>query len=68
MNPSASSPIVSDVTGHKRILEDFLRAISSNSRPRCDGHEGRRSVALVQAIYKSAELNEPITLEDGKLY
>lgn len=61
-NLSASSPVVSDVSGHKRIIEDFLHAISSNTTPRCDGREGRRSVALVQAIYKSAELGKPLNL------
>lgn len=53
-NPSSTSPIVSDVSGHKRILEDFLKAIATNSTVRCDGREGRRSVKLVQAIYESA--------------
>ena len=53
-NRSSSSPIVSDVSGHKRILEDFIEAIRTNGNPRCDGQEGRRSVALVQAIYESA--------------
>ncbi|HEV8370852.1 MAG TPA: Gfo/Idh/MocA family oxidoreductase [Pyrinomonadaceae bacterium] len=53
-NPSSTSPIVSDVSGHKRILEDFLKAIATNTTPRCDGREGRRSVKLVQAIYESA--------------
>jgi predicted dehydrogenase len=53
-NLSASSPVVSDVCGHQRVLEDFLGAIQSNKQPRCDGQEGRRSVALVQAIYKAS--------------
>jgi predicted dehydrogenase len=53
-NRSSSSPIVSDVSGHKRILEDFVNAIETNGTPRCDGREGRRSVELVQAIYESA--------------
>ena len=53
-NRSSSSPIVSDVSGHKRIVEDFVNAIKTNGTPRCDGREGRRSVALVQAIYESA--------------
>jgi UDP-N-acetyl-2-amino-2-deoxyglucuronate dehydrogenase len=61
-NRSASSPIVSDVSGHKSIIQDFLHAIRSNTVPRCDGREGRRSVALVQAIYKSAELGKPLNL------
>src|SRR5215204_3846474 len=45
-NRSASSPIVSDVSGHKRIIEDFMNAIATNGTPRCDGREGRRSVVL----------------------
>ncbi|HET6862011.1 MAG TPA: Gfo/Idh/MocA family oxidoreductase [Pyrinomonadaceae bacterium] len=61
-NRSANSPIVSDVSGHKSIIQDFLHAIRSNTVPRCDGREGRRSVALVQAIYKSAELGKPLNL------
>jgi len=50
----ATSPVISDVSGHQRILEDFLGAIETDSKPLCDGAEGRRSVALVQAIYESS--------------
>ncbi len=53
-NASASSPIVSDVGGHRRLIEDFLLAIETNTRPVCDGREGRRSVALIEAIYESS--------------
>jgi predicted dehydrogenase len=53
-NQSATSPVVSDVRGHRRILEDFLRAIETDSKPVCDGYEARRSVELVQAIYESS--------------
>ena len=52
-NPSPSSPIVSDHRAHQAVLEDFIRAIETNSRPVCDGHEGRRSLALIESIYKS---------------
>jgi predicted dehydrogenase len=51
---SAASPVVSDVTPHRRILEDFIRAIQTNGTPACDGREGRRSVAVVEAIYSAA--------------
>src|SRR5947208_615718 len=34
-NASASSPIVSDVSGHRRLIEDFVRAIDSGVRPIC---------------------------------
>jgi len=50
-NLSASSPAVNDVRGHRAVLADFVRAIQTSSVPRCPGSEGRRSVALVEAIY-----------------
>ncbi len=61
-NANVTSPVVSDVTGHQRIVEDFLRAIETNGKPICDGHEGRRSLELVQAIYESARLGKPVSL------
>jgi UDP-N-acetyl-2-amino-2-deoxyglucuronate dehydrogenase len=52
-NQSASSPVVSDVRGHQRVLQDFIDAIQTGREPTCSGREGRRSVALVEAIYKA---------------
>ncbi|HKV25223.1 MAG TPA: Gfo/Idh/MocA family oxidoreductase [Candidatus Acidoferrum sp.] len=54
-NQSATSASVSDVRGHQAVLEDFLAAIRDNRRPLCDGLEGRRSIALVEAIYRAAK-------------
>jgi len=53
-NASASTHLVSDASGHRALVEDFLRAVETGGRPVCDGREGRRSVALVRAIYESA--------------
>jgi predicted dehydrogenase len=53
-NPSASSAAVTDIRGHQKILEDFLRAIRTNGKPVCDGAEGRKSVALIEAIYRAS--------------
>ncbi len=61
-NPSATSPVVSDVSGHRKILEDFIRAIETDGAPACDGYEGRRSVELVQAIYESSRTGESVTI------
>jgi predicted dehydrogenase len=61
-NQSASSPVISDVGGHKKILADFLHAIATGSTPLCDGREGRRSLELVEAIYESARTGNPVTL------
>lgn len=67
-NPSSSSPIVSDARGHQAILEDFLRAIRTNTKPQCDGQEGRRSLALVQAIYGACRTGERVSTELTKNY
>jgi predicted dehydrogenase len=61
-NASASSPVVSDIGGHKRILQDFLQAIESKGTPRCDGREGRRSIRLVEAIYESSRTARSVSL------
>ena len=57
-NKSGSSAAVSDFRGHQTILEDFLEAIRRNRTPACDGVEGRRSIALVEAIYRAARTPE----------
>lgn len=54
-NQSASSASVSDFRGHQGVLEDFLKAIQENRAPACDGVQGRRSVALVEMIYRAAK-------------
>jgi UDP-N-acetyl-2-amino-2-deoxyglucuronate dehydrogenase len=53
-NLSASSAAVTDIRGHQKILEDFLHAIRTNAKPICDGTEGRKSVALIEAIYRAS--------------
>jgi UDP-N-acetyl-2-amino-2-deoxyglucuronate dehydrogenase len=65
-NLSPSSPIVSDARGHQAVLEDFLRAIQTNTKPRCDGQEGRRSLALVQAIYEACRTGTRVSAEFTK--
>jgi predicted dehydrogenase len=54
-NQSASSAAVTDFRGHQAVLEDFLQAIQQNRAPACDGPEGRRSLALIEAIYRAAK-------------
>jgi UDP-N-acetyl-2-amino-2-deoxyglucuronate dehydrogenase len=54
-NQSASSAAVTDFRGHQAVLEDFLEAVQHNRQPACDGAEGRRSIALVEAIYRAAK-------------
>jgi predicted dehydrogenase len=51
---SAASPVVSDVSAHQRIIEDFVRTVQTGSPLACDAREGRKSVAIVQAVYEAA--------------
>ena len=51
---SAQSATVSDALPHQRMIEDFVTAIETNGTPACDAREGRRSVEIVEAIYRSA--------------
>ena len=57
-NASANSPIVSDVRGHQRIIQDFIQSIQTGRPPVCDGEEGRRTLAVVEAIYHAARTKD----------
>ena len=59
---NAASPIVSDVTAHRAILEDFIRAAKDGARPCCDGAEGRRSVEVIEAIYRASQMGEAVDI------
>ena len=62
----ATSPVVSDTRGHRAIIEDFVRAIVSGGEPLCNGHEARRSVQLVNAIYESSQTGLAVSVTDRK--
>ncbi len=57
---NAGSPVVSDVTPHRAVLEDFIRAVNERARPACDGAEGRRSVEVITAIYQASRTGAPV--------
>jgi predicted dehydrogenase len=59
---NAASATVSDASAHQRLIEDFVTAVRSGRRPICDGVEGRRSVAVVEAVYRSAREKATIAL------
>jgi UDP-N-acetyl-2-amino-2-deoxyglucuronate dehydrogenase len=50
----ARTASVADATPHRRVFEDFIAAIRTGGAPMCDAREGRRSVAVIEAIYRSA--------------
>jgi predicted dehydrogenase len=58
----SSNPAAISHVGHARQLADFVRAIQTNSAPLVDGREGRKAVAVIEAIYQSAETGRTVTL------
>ncbi len=58
----ARPAVVADASGHQRVFEDFLAAIDGNRTPVCDAREGRKSVALIEAIYQSALTGRSVTV------
>ena len=60
---NASSPVVADVSAHRRVVEDFIRAVTGRRPPLCDGAAARASVAVIEAIYRSSSLQVPVEME-----
>jgi predicted dehydrogenase len=60
----SSNPAAISHQGHARQLTDFVEAIRSGGRPLVDGREGRKAVAVIQAIYRSAATGRTVELKD----
>lgn len=58
----ASDPAAIGHHGHTEQFRDVLAAIREGRKPAVDGHEGRRSVEIILAIYKAAELGKAVKL------
>lgn len=58
----AADPSAIGHHGHARQFQDVLGAINKGRAPLVDGPEGRRSVEIILAVYKSAETGRAITL------
>jgi predicted dehydrogenase len=62
LGSGAGSPGAISIEGHVRQLQDFIDALRENRPPVIDGREGRKAVALVEALYQSAERGVPVRL------
>ncbi|MFO0841067.1 MAG: Gfo/Idh/MocA family oxidoreductase [Gemmataceae bacterium] len=58
----SSNPAAISHEGHRRQLADFVSAIRGGGRPLVDGREGRKAVAIIEAIYRSAESGRAVRL------
>ena len=44
------------------IIADMVSAVTKGTKPAVDGHEGRKTVALLEAVYRSAAEGKEVTL------
>jgi predicted dehydrogenase len=58
----AGDPAAIGHHAHRELLKDFITALKAGRAPMIDGAEGRRSVELILAIYKSAQSGKPVKL------
>ncbi|MBN1909721.1 MAG: Gfo/Idh/MocA family oxidoreductase [Pirellulales bacterium] len=58
----AADPSAIGHHGHTHQFQDVLKAIQKGTAPLIDGHEGRRSVEVILAIYKAAETGRAVAL------
>lgn len=52
--------------GHTGQIEDILTALETGRAPAISGHDGRRTIELITAIYKSGASHTPVKLPIAK--
>jgi len=61
LGTGASDPLKGlKIEGHRRQIEDFARAVRTKRQPAIGGREGRKAIALLEAIYKSAKSGKTV--------
>lgn len=50
----SSNPAAISTEGHRRQIEDMLHAVLEDRQPIINGHEGRKSLEVVMALYQAA--------------
>ncbi len=58
----ATGPQTTDAGPHIVQYQDFVQAVRSGRPPAIDGKEGRKSIELIEAIYRSARAAGPVRL------
>jgi predicted dehydrogenase len=58
----AADPAAIGHHAHAKQFRDVLQSIKKGVKPGIDGHEGRKSVEIILAIYKSAETGRAVEL------
>ena len=51
-----------EALGNRLIAQDLVRAIETNTQPKCGMHDGRWTIEMIVATYESQRLNKPVDL------
>lgn len=62
LTDGSANPAAISNEGHRRQIEDMMRAVIENRPPMIDGREGRKSLELVTALYAAANEGRPVKL------
>lgn len=62
LGSGAGAPNAISFAGHQRQIQDLIDAVLHRRPMAIDGREGRKAVALVNALYDSAESGRPVKL------
>ncbi|HSY54606.1 MAG TPA: Gfo/Idh/MocA family oxidoreductase [Opitutaceae bacterium] len=63
MRSGAGAPDSISHHGHLRQIQDLIDALHSGRPLAIDGHEARKTVVFIRALYASAERGEPVKLD-----
>src|SRR5215470_15839775 len=58
----SANPAAISNEGHRRQIEDMMRAVIENRAPMIDGREGRKSLEVVVALYESAMSGQAVRI------
>jgi predicted dehydrogenase len=58
---SWAKPELVPATNHAALIKDFAEAILEDRKPFVDGVEGRKSLEVIMAIYKSGRTNNIVS-------
>jgi UDP-N-acetyl-2-amino-2-deoxyglucuronate dehydrogenase len=62
LGTGASAPNAISFVGHQRQMQDLIDALRDNRPLALDGHEARKALALIRALYASAGSGKPVKL------
>lgn len=65
LQSGASGPQKTGNRGHELQVQDLVDAVATGRPPEIDGREARKAVAIVRAIYRSAETGQAVAIDAG---